>query len=220
MRDPTLPSQGDWIQKDTYILTVWISQKTSNHILTLFIFTTYIRHRTRGIPNPRSLVLPNELWPPLESKRTSKSVVRLHGPKSPTCHGGASTPNRRPRPPSPSTDPSPQRRLGERYPGCASRSALSHAHTVPPRPLYPPTSFREGCPRRRCRWRNCTAILVSKTTRLSDGCDYSKRGKSNLKPPALMVQIVKTGPVVVDEAERIPGEYVAAVIAEGFDRGE
>lgn len=35
-----------------------------------------------------------------------------------------------------------------------------------------------------------------------------------------MVQIVKTGPVVVDEAERIPGEYVAAVIAEGFDRGE
>ena len=35
-----------------------------------------------------------------------------------------------------------------------------------------------------------------------------------------MVQIMKTSPVVVDEAERIPWEYIAAVIAEGFNRGE
>ena len=35
-----------------------------------------------------------------------------------------------------------------------------------------------------------------------------------------MVQVVETGPVVVDEAQGIPGEDVAAVIAEGFDRGE
>ena len=35
-----------------------------------------------------------------------------------------------------------------------------------------------------------------------------------------MVQIMKLSPVVVDEAERIPGKYIAAVIAEGFNRGE
>ncbi len=34
------------------------------------------------------------------------------------------------------------------------------------------------------------------------------------------MQIVKSGPVVVDEAEGIPREDIAAVIADGFDRGE
>ena len=41
-----------------------------------------------------------------------------------------------------------------------------------------------------------------------------------LEPPALMMQIVKRGAVVVDEAERVPREDVAAVIADGFDGGE
>ena len=35
-----------------------------------------------------------------------------------------------------------------------------------------------------------------------------------------MMQVVKRGPIVVDQVERVPGEDIAAVIADGFDSGE
>ena len=81
------------------------------------------------------------------------------GAQAPICHGGASTPDHL-QPLASSADPSLKRGLEH----SASPSALSHAHTLPWRPLYPPTWFQGGCPRRQCTWRSYTVILV-RTTR-------------------------------------------------------
>lgn len=40
-----------------------------------------------------------------------------------------------------------------------------------------------------------------------------------LQPPSLVVEVVEAGAVGVEEAERVPGEDVAGVVADGFDGG-
>lgn len=56
--------------------------KDINQITTLFIFTTYIRHPTRGIPNPRSLVCPTN---------SSREIWRLSNQNAPPNPSSVST---------------------------------------------------------------------------------------------------------------------------------